>query len=76
MTPLTKSQAALLMVYTGTQLMKGVDFLPIIEKKLGRPVNKAEFGTPELIEQLREVYQDDWLELLDLQEDSRIQLLS
>lgn len=75
MIPLTKSQAALLMVYTGTQLMKGADFLPIIEQKLGRTINKVEFGTPELIEQLREAFHDEWVELLDLKEDSRIQLL-
>lgn len=76
MTPLTKSQAAILMVFTGAMLMKGADFKIIVEKKLGRVVSNVEFGTPELIEQLRELYQDEWMELLDLQEDSRIQLLS
>jgi len=75
MRPLTKSQAAVLMVMTGTQMMKGEDFRAIIEKKLGRVVNATEFATEAFIEELQKTYAPEYKELLDLVEDSGLMLL-
>lgn len=75
MRPLTKSQAAVLMVMTGTQMMKGEDFRAIIEKKLGRVVTAIEFATDEFIQSLQKAYEAEYKELLDLVEDSGLMLL-
>jgi len=75
MRPLTKSQAAVLMVMTGTQMMKGEDFRAIIEKKLGRVVNATEFATQDFIEELQKAYAEEYKALLDLVEDSGLMLL-
>jgi len=75
MRPLTKSQAAVLMVMTGTQMMKGEDFRAIIEKKLGRVVNATEFATQDFIEELQKAYAEEYKALLNLVEDSGLMLL-
>lgn len=75
MRPLTKSQAVVLMVMTGTQLMKGEDFRAAIEKKLGRVVSAPEFATQAFIEDLQQTYAQEFAELCDLVEDSGLMLL-
>jgi hypothetical protein len=73
--PLTKSQAVVIMVMTGVQIMKGEDFRAAIEKKLGRVVNATEFATPEFIESLQQTYAPEFEKLCDLVEDSGLMLL-
>lgn len=75
MRPLTKSQAVCLTVMTGTLCMKPEVFREEIEKKLGRVVAAPEYATPSFTQELQQMYEPEFQELLQTVEDSGIVLM-
>lgn len=60
---LTKDQCVCLSIMTGNTMIEGKYIVEDVEKKLGRKVYPAEFNNKRFIEELKELYYDDWLEM-------------
>ncbi len=64
MEKLTKEQKIVLSGFTGILCCKLSDFQKDVEKRMGRPVFTHEFGSPELMEEIKELYTNDFMELV------------
>ena len=64
MEKLTHKQALVLTGFTGVTCCSFGDFHGDVERRLGRPVFTHEFGNESFSEQLKELYRDDFMEIL------------
>ena len=62
-TKLTKEQAAVIGVYTGTLCGPFSDVHKLAEDLLGRPIFTHEFASPEIWEELREKVKPQFIEI-------------
>lgn len=62
---LTMDQAVVLSVMTGCVLTPMKNVLSDISERLGRPVVAAEFSNPNFIESLKNLYQDDFMTIIN-----------
>lgn len=69
---LTVSQAVCITVMTGHLLVTGEVFRTEVTKKLGREVSPVEFSNDEFIQEVQELYKDEYKQLLDVVPDSLI----
>ena len=65
MNKLTKEQAVVITGFTGIMACKFSDFHEDVERRMGHPVWTHEFGNPEFMEKVKELYKNDFLSLLE-----------
>jgi hypothetical protein len=65
MNKLTKEQAVVITGFTGITACKFSDFCEDVERRMGHPVWTHEFGNPEFMEKVKELYKNDFLSLLE-----------
>lgn len=70
MQKLTKEQAIVLTGHTGLLCSKFSDFHEDVEKRMGRPVFTHEFANKEFFDNIKEIYKQDFLNMLDTEETS------
>ena len=61
MQKLTKEQAIIVFAYTGFTACDFGDLYEAVEKKLGRPLWAHEFGSEELMEEIRDAFREDFI---------------
>lgn len=63
---LTKEQAVIITAITGNLFCKNFsDFQEEVEKKLGRSVWTHQFDDPEVTEETRKAFEDDFMEMME-----------
>jgi len=65
MNKLTKEQAVVITGFTGIMACKFSDFHEDLERRIGHAVWTHEFGNPEFMEKVKELYKNDFLSLLE-----------
>jgi hypothetical protein len=68
MKKLTKEQAIVITGFTGVTACQFGDFHGDVEKRLGHPVWTHQFGDKEFMEKIQELYREDFLEMLGVEE--------
>lgn len=63
MNKLTKEQAIVIMGYTGISTCNFSDFHADVERRLGHSVWTHTFGEKEFVEELKELYREDFLKI-------------
>lgn len=63
MQKLTKEQAIVVMGYTGFTSCNFSVFHEDVERRLGSPVFTHQFGDPEFMEKIQELYRNDFIEM-------------
>ena len=63
MQKLTKEQAVVITGFTGINVGRFGDFHEDVEKRLGRPVFTHEFGYKYFIDELKELYREDFIKM-------------
>lgn len=58
---LTKQQALIVSGYTGVLCCGFRDFQGDVEKRLGRPVWSHQFADPDVMDEIKAVYRDDFI---------------
>ena len=61
MQKLTKEQAIIISAYTGFIACEFSDLHKAVEKKIGRPLWTHQFGSEELMEEIRDAFREDFL---------------
>ena len=61
MTKLTKEQAIIVSAYTGFMACNFSDLHEAVEFRLGRPLWTHQFGSEELMEEIRDAFREDFL---------------
>lgn len=64
MDKLTEEQCVVLTAFTGVMMVEWPAFQVYAEKILGRPIFTHEFGSYEVLAQIREAARDDFMALL------------
>jgi len=65
MNKLTKEQAVVITGFTGIAACNFSNFHEDVERRMGHPVWTHEFGNPEFMEKVKELYKNDFLSLLE-----------
>lgn len=63
MSKLTKEQAIIFSGFTGILCGSFSDFHKDVEKRLGRPVWTHEFANKDVVEEIKEAYREDFMEM-------------
>ena len=61
---LTKEQAIILTGFSGKLFCNFSDFHEDVEKRLGHPVWTHEFGDKDFVARVKELYREDFLEII------------
>jgi hypothetical protein len=68
MKKLTKEQAIVITGFTGITACQFRDFHGDVEKRLGHPVWRHQFGDIKFMEKIQELYREDFLSMLGVEE--------
>lgn len=60
---LTKEQCICLSIMTGNTMIEAKHVLADVSQRLGRKVHPAEFNNKGFIDELKNLYYDEWLEM-------------
>ena len=68
MTKFTKEQSIIITGFTGKLACNFSEFHGDVEKRIGRPVFTHEFGNKQFSEQVEELYREDFLSMIGVEE--------